>query len=85
MSDLQAPIILEKDFLNVKEAAMYMGCTPTGFRKMAKAFDIPSAKVPGGRIIYRRNDLFKLNEQYFTAPTIRLEAMDLWEPGKNTA
>jgi hypothetical protein len=54
-----------------------MGCTPTGFRKMAKAFDIPSAKVPGGRIIYRRNDLYSLNEQYFTAPKIRLEAFDL--------
>lgn len=72
-------IVLEKDFLNVNEAAMYMGCTPTGFRKMAKAFDIPSAKVPGGRIIYRRNDLYSLNEQYFTAPKIRLEAFDLWQ------
>jgi hypothetical protein len=51
MSDSKTPIVLEKDFLNVNEAAMYMGCTPTGFRKMAKAFDIPSAKVPGGRII----------------------------------
>jgi len=70
-------IILEKDYLNVNEAAMYMGCTTTGFRKMAKAFDIPSAKVPGGRIIYRRNDLCNLNEQYFTAPRIRLEAFDL--------
>jgi len=77
MNNLKTPIVLEKDFLNVNEAAMYMGCTPTGFRKIAKAFDIPSAKVPGGRIIYRRNDLFKLNEQYFTAPTIRLDAMDL--------
>jgi hypothetical protein len=65
-------IILDKDYLNVNEAAIYMGCTPTGFRKMAKSFDIPSAKVPGGRIIYRRDDLFKLNEQYFTAPAIRL-------------
>jgi len=77
MSESKSPIVLDKDYLNVNEAAIYMGCTTTGFRKMAKSFDIPSAKVPGGRIIYRRNDLFKLNEQYFTAPTIRLAAMDI--------
>ncbi len=77
MNNSKTPIILEKDFFNEIEAAAYMGISKTGFRKMAKSFDIPTAKVPGGRIIYRRNDLYKLNEQYFTAPTINLENIDL--------
>ncbi len=69
----KTPIVVEKDFLNEVEASVYMGCSQSGFRKMARSFNIPSAKVPGGRIVYRRNDLFKLNEQYFTAPSIHLD------------
>lgn len=73
----KTPIILDKDYLNRTEAAIYMGCSEKSFRLMEKRFNIPSGKIPGGRIVYRRNDLFKLSEQYFTAPTINLESFEV--------
>ena len=42
------------------------------FKSLVKEWDIPSAKVPGGRIIYRKSDLRKLNEHFFNGPDIIL-------------
>jgi len=61
-----------KDYLNKKEACDYMCCSLSGFKSLVKEWDIPSAKVPGGRIIYRKSDLQKLNEHFFNAPDIIL-------------
>jgi hypothetical protein len=61
------PTVLEKDYLNVKEAALYMGLSLSGFQKMACLLDIPCGKVPKGKKVYRRCDLATLNEQYFNA------------------
>ena len=63
-------VILEKDYLNVKEAALYMGVSESGFVKMAKTQRIPCGKVPRGKKLYRRSDLKKLNERYFDAEVI---------------
>lgn len=61
-----------KDYFNRNEAAEYMCVSVRAFQNMVNEFDIPSAKVTGGRIIYRRSDLQKLNEIYFNAPEIML-------------
>ena len=66
---------VSKDYLNVKESAIYMGLSLSGFKKMASAFDIPFGKVPRGVKLYRRSDLAKLNEQYFNAKQIKLEVV----------
>ena len=49
---------------------MAMGKFPKAVKLTEKT--IPSAKVPGGRIIYRKSDLQKLNEHFFNAPDIIL-------------
>lgn len=61
-----------KDYFNRNEAAEYMCVSVRAFQNMVSEFDIPSAKVTGGRIIYRRSDLQKLNETFFNAPEIML-------------
>ena len=61
-----------KDYLNKNEAADYMCMSLSGFKNLAKAYNIPSAKIPGGRVIYRKSDLQRLNEQYFDAPFIQI-------------
>ena len=55
------PMTLEKDYLNVKEAAVYMGLSLSGFKGLANAQNIPFGKVPRGNKIYRRTDLALLN------------------------
>jgi hypothetical protein len=40
----------------------------SGFKKLRIDWDIPSAKVPGGRVIFRRIDLKRLIEQFMNAP-----------------
>ncbi len=62
-----------KEYLNKKEAASYMCLSLSGFKNLVKEWDIPSAKVPGGRIIYRKADLKKLNEHFFDAPEMNLQ------------
>lgn len=64
---------LNKDYLNEREASVYVGGSVSGFRKVVKMYDIPSSKVHGLKIVYRRQDLNKLIEKFFTAPEIRLE------------
>jgi hypothetical protein len=59
-----------KEYLNKKEAALYMCLSLSGFINLVKDFNIPSAKVPGARIIYRKSDLKKLNERFFNAPPL---------------
>jgi len=61
-----------KDYLNKKEAAEYMCLSLSGFKNLVKAYDIPSAKIPGGRVIFRKTDLQRLNEQYFDQPFIQI-------------
>lgn len=61
-----------KDYLNKNEAAEYMCVSLSSFKKMIKNYNIPSARIPGGRVIYRRTDLQKLNEQYFDQPFIQI-------------
>ena len=64
---------LNKEYLNMNEACAYMGLSLSGFKNLVKEWGIPSAKVPGGRIIYRTSDLKKLNEHFFDAPELRLQ------------
>ena len=66
-------VTLEKDYYTVKEAAVYMGLSLSGFKSMANANNIPFGKVPKGNKIYRRSDLVKLNEQYFNADKIFIQ------------
>lgn len=63
---------LNKDYLNTQEAAVYMGVSVSGFRKVVKKYDIPSGKVEGAKKVFRRADLQELTETYFTAPKIVL-------------
>ena len=76
MSSLK-PMTLEKDYLNVKEAAVYMGLSLSGFKGLANAQNIPFGKVPRGNKIYRRTDLALLNEQYFNAAKIYIEGEEV--------
>ena len=62
-----------KEYLNRKEAALYMCLSLSGFKNLVKEWDIPSAKVPGGRIIYRKSDLKRLNEHFFDGPEMNLQ------------
>lgn len=62
-----------KEYLNKKEAATYMCLSLSGFKNLVKEWDIPSAKVPGGRIIYRKSDLKRLNEHFFDGPEMNLQ------------
>ena len=64
---------LEKDYLNVKESAVYMGLSKSGFIKMANYFNLPFGKVPKGNKIYRRTDLATLNEQFINATKFNIE------------
>ena len=63
-------MVLEKDYLNVQESAVYMGLSLSGFKKMAVALNIPFGKVPKGNKIYRRTDLASINEMHFNAKGI---------------
>ncbi len=63
---------MNKDYLNKSEAADYMCMSLRSFINLAKQYNIPSAKIPCGRIVYRRNDLQKLTETYFDAPFIQI-------------
>ncbi len=62
-----------KEYLNKNEASEYMCMSLSGFKKLVIDWKIPSAKVPGGRIIYRKSDLKKLNERFFDAPEMKLQ------------
>ena len=59
---------LNKEYLNIDEASAYMCMSLSGFKKLRIDWGIPSAKVPGGRIIFRRIDLKRLIEQFMNAP-----------------
>ena len=59
-----------KEYFNKNEAAAYMCMSLSGFKNLVKEWNIPAAKVPGGRIIYRKADLKKLNEHFFNASDI---------------
>ena len=59
---------LNKEYLNYKEATEYMCMSERGFRRLVKEFDIPSGKIPGGKIMFRRIDLKRLVEAYMNAP-----------------
>ena len=62
-----------KEYLSKKEAATYMCLSLSGFKNLVKEGDIPSAKVPGGRIIYRKSDLKRLNEHFLDGPEMNLQ------------
>ena len=64
---------LNKEYLNRNEAAAYMCLSLKGFQNLVKEWDIPSGKVPGARIIFRKSDLKKLNEHFFNAADILIE------------
>ena len=51
-----------------KEATEYMCMSEKGFRRLVKEHDIPSGKIPGGKIMFRRIDLKRLIEAYMNAP-----------------
>ena len=59
---------LNKEYLNIDEASAYMCMSLSGFKKLRIDWGIPSAKVPGGRVIFRRIDLKRLIEQFMNAP-----------------
>ena len=59
---------LNKDYLNYKEATEYMCMSEKGFRRLVKEHDIPSGKIPRGKIMFRRIDLKRLIEAYMNAP-----------------
>lgn len=61
-------LILNKEYLNIDEASAYMCLSKRGFRNLCKDWGIPSAKVPGGRIIFRKADLKRLIETFMNAP-----------------
>ena len=62
-----------KEYLNKNEASEYMGMSLRNFSRLVKAWNIPSGKIPGGRIIFRTSDLKNLNERFFNAPEIKLQ------------
>jgi excisionase family DNA binding protein len=49
-----------------------MGLSERGFYSMVKKHDIPSSRPPGGKILFRRADLQKLNEKFFDKPPVKL-------------
>tara|TARA_R110002012_G_scaffold64602_3_gene169778 strand:+ start:115 stop:351 length:237 start_codon:yes stop_codon:yes gene_type:complete len=59
---------LNKEYLNLDEASAYMCMSYKGFKKLMKEWDIPSAKIPSGRILIRKIDLKRLIEQFMDAP-----------------
>jgi len=59
---------LNKDYLNHNEACAYLGMSRSGFNKLRIDWRIPCAKVPGMRIVFRRQDLERLIEQFMNAP-----------------
>jgi len=61
------------DYLNRKQAAEYMCLSLRGFQNLVKEWDIPSGKVPGAKIIFRKSDLKKLNERFFNAADILID------------
>ena len=67
-SSTKKELNLNKDYLNIDEASIYMCMSLSGFKKLRIAWNIPSAKVPGGRVIFRKIDLKRLIEQFMNAP-----------------
>ena len=67
-SSIKRELNLNKDYLNYKEATEYMCMSEKGFRRLVKEHDIPSGKIPGGKIMFRRIDLKRLIEDYMNAP-----------------
>ena len=59
---------LNKEYLNLDEASAYMCMSYKGFKRLMKEWEIPSAKIPRGRILIRRIDLKRLIEQFMNAP-----------------
>ena len=59
-SSIKRELNLNKDYLNYKEATEYMCMSEKGFRRLVKEHDIPSGKIPGGKIMFRRIDLKRL-------------------------
>ena len=67
-SSIKRELNLNKDYLNYKEATEYMCMSEKGFRRLVKEHDIPSGKIPRGKIMFRRIDLKRLIEAYMNAP-----------------
>ena len=67
-SSTKKELNLNKDYLNYKEASEYMCMSEKGFRRLVKEHDIPSGKIPRGKIMLRRIDLKRLIEAYMNAP-----------------
>ena len=67
-SSTKKELNLNKDYLNYKEASEYMCMSEKGFRRLVKEQDIPSGKIPRGKIMFRRIDLKRLIEAYMNAP-----------------
>ena len=59
---------LNKEYLNYKEATEYMCMSEKGFRRLVKEWKIPAAKIPGGKIMFRKIDLKRLIEHFMNAP-----------------
>ena len=59
---------LNKEYLNFDESSAYLCLSLSGFKNLVKEWDIPSAKVPGARIVFRKADLKRLIERFFDAP-----------------
>jgi hypothetical protein len=58
---------LSESYLNMKQARAYLGDSTRSlslseFKEFVKDWDIPAAKVPGARIVYREIDLKRGNE-----------------------
>ena len=66
-SSTKKELNLNKDYLNYKEASEYMCMSEKGFRRLVKEHDIPSGKIPRGKIMFRRIDLKRLIEAYMNA------------------
>ena len=67
-SSTKKELNLNKAYLNYKEASEYMCMSEKGFRRLVKEHDIPSGKIPRGKIMFRRIDLKRLIEAYMNAP-----------------
>ena len=67
-SSTKKELNLNKDYLNYKEASEYMCMSEKGFRRLVKEHDIPSGKIPRGKIMFRRIDLKRLIDAYMNAP-----------------
>ena len=67
-SSTKKELNLNKDYLNYKEASEYMCMSEKGFRRLVKEHDIPSGKIPCGKIMFRRIGLKRLIEAYMNAP-----------------